>query len=138
MKPFVSIIIRTMNEKEYLSELLTAIKNQGYKGKYELIIVDNESSDGTVELATQNYARVVTIKKEEFSFPCSLNRGAESASGEILVFLVGHALPFKHDWLRSGLSHFSDPIVAGVYSPVIPKKVYLSRTLFLLAQLPYR
>lgn len=39
-----------------------------------------------------------------------------------MVYLVGHALPFRNDWLRNGVGHFSDPKVAGVYSPVIPQK----------------
>ncbi len=122
MKPLVSIIIRTMNEKYRLLELLVVIKSQDYAGKVEIIVVDNESSDGTPELALSNGARVVTIKKREFTFPLSLNKGAEVANGEILVFLVGHALPFEKDWLQFGLENFSDPKIAGVYSPVIPRK----------------
>jgi rhamnosyltransferase len=74
---------------------------------------------------------LVTIGREEFSFPRSLNVGAEAANGEILVYLVAHALPFRNDWLRHGLEHFNDPKVAGVYSPVIPRKrCTLVETLF--------
>ncbi len=117
-----SIIIRTLNEKDRLSELLVVLRNQDYSGETEIIVVDNQSSDGTAEFAVQHGAKLVTIKREDFSFPISLNKGAEAASGEILVYLVGHALPFKNYWLRRGLEHFADPKVAGVYSPVIPRK----------------
>jgi len=122
MNPTVSIIIRAMNEWCHLLELLVAIKDQDYDGEKEIIVVDNESFDATPEFARLNGARVVTIKKGEFTFPRSLNAGAETARGEILVFLVGHALPFEKDWLRFGLENFSDPRVASVYSPVIPRR----------------
>lgn len=117
-----SIIIRTLNERNCLSELLAVLRRQDYSGETEIIVVDNESSDGTAELADQHGAKLVTIKREDFSFPSSMNKGAEAASGEILVYLVGHALPFRNYWLRHGLEHFADSKIAGVYSPVIPKK----------------
>ena len=72
MKPLVSIIIRTMNEWDHLLELLIAIKSQDYDGEKEIIVVDNGSFDATPEFARLNGARVVTIKKEEFTFPLSL------------------------------------------------------------------
>ncbi|MEK7061881.1 MAG: glycosyltransferase [Patescibacteria group bacterium] len=117
-----SIIIRTLNEKKCLAELLAVLRRQDYSGETEIIVVDNQSTDGTAEFAVQQGAKLVTIKKDDFSYPFSMNKGAEVASGEILVYLVGHALPFKNYWLRHGLEHFADPQVAGVYSPVIPKK----------------
>jgi glycosyltransferase involved in cell wall biosynthesis len=126
MKPLVSIIIRTMNEWCPLLELLVAIKCQDYEGEIEIIVVDNESYDTTPKFAQVNGARVVNIKEGEFTFPRSLNIGATEANGEILVFLVGHALPFRKDWLRHGLEHFSDPTVASVYSPVIPRREHTS------------
>lgn len=116
------MIIRTMNERDRLADLLIAIRNQDYIGKVETIVVDNESSDGTAQLALENGAKLITIRRQYFNFPLSLNKGAEAASGEILVCLVGHALPFRNNWLRCGLEHFSDPKVAGVYSPNIPRK----------------
>jgi len=118
----ISIIIRTLNEEKHLFELLAVLRRQDYSGETEIIVVDNDSSDGTTELALQNGAKMVTIKRQDFNFPLSLNKGAEVASGETLVYLVGHALPFKRDWLRHGVEHFGDPKVAGVYSPVIPRK----------------
>lgn len=130
MKSSVSIIIRTMNERDCLAELLAMIRSQDYTGEKEIVLVDNESHDGTKESAIQSGARVVTIKKDDFTFPRSLNMGAEAAKGEILVYLVGHALPFRKDWLRHGLEHFSDQKMAGVYSPVIPREEHTLAEVF--------
>ena len=120
----VSVIIRTLNERDRLLALMNALDRQTYIGKYEIVIVDNESTDGTQELfqsfSSRMNAKLVTIPRDSFSFPVSLNIGAQAASGDILVYLVGHALPFEGNWLVNGLEHFRDRKVAGVYSPVIP------------------
>jgi len=120
--PKVSIIIRTLNESVQLFSLLDKLHSQVMFDQAEVIVVDNESTDGTVETALEHGARVVTIKRDEFSFPRSLNVGAEAAQGEILIFTVGHALPLGNDWLLASLEGLYDPIVAGVYAPVIPHK----------------
>ena len=46
----VSIIVRTRNEERWISQCLSAIEKQSYKN-HEVILVDNDSSDNTVEIA---------------------------------------------------------------------------------------
>lgn len=118
--PSVSVIVRAINEEWKLKKLLWHLQNQRYRGDMEVIVVDNESVDGTVAAAHQFGAKVVTIPREDFTFPLSLNKGAENARHEILIFTVAHALPIRNDWLASGTKHFRNPKVAGVYSPVLP------------------
>lgn len=129
--PSVSIVVRTLNEKERLKNLLNNLNEQKYDGKKEIIVVDNESVDGTAETAKKFGAEVVIIPRDEFTFPKSLNVGATEANNEILVFTVGHALPVSSQWLKSGIRHFADKKVGGVFSPVIPHKFpgYPKRTL---------
>lgn len=117
----VSIVIRTLNERDRLVRLAMALLEQNF-GNQEVVVVDNQSSDGTAEFVRNCGYKLVTVKRDEFSYPISLNRGLEAASNEIVVCLVGHALPFRTDWLLRGMQHFADPKVAGVYSPVIPHK----------------
>lgn len=119
--PKVSVIIRTLNEKEHLQELLAALRAQDFQD-FEVVVVDNESTDGTAELAEKSGCKVVTIKRERFSFPKSMNFGALYATGDILIFTVGHALPVRKDWISCAVEHLADSKVAGVYSPVIPNK----------------
>ena len=47
-KPFVSIIIRTKNEERWITSCLKSVSRQSYKN-FEIIIVDNHSSDKTIE-----------------------------------------------------------------------------------------
>ena len=55
-----SIIIRTKNEEDWIGHCLEAIINQSYKN-FEIIIVDNQSSDNTIEIA-----KSFSVKKNSF------------------------------------------------------------------------
>ncbi len=126
----VSIIIRTLNEKENLMHLLKFLDSQKFKGEKEIIVVDNESTDGTLDVAKEAGAKVIVIKRDEFSYPKSMNMGVDAAKNPIVILTVGHAFPVNKNWISSAAKHFSDPKVAGVYSPVIPQKKHsLSETI---------
>ena len=47
-KPLISIIVRTKNEERWIESCIQNIKNQNYK-KVEIIIVDNNSTDKTLD-----------------------------------------------------------------------------------------
>jgi glycosyltransferase involved in cell wall biosynthesis len=116
-----SIIIRTKNEARYLQRVLDALKSQTYR-QYEIIIVDDNSTDKTVSIAEQNNCRVVSIPKGKFSHPYSCNLGAKEAVGEYIVFLNGHSIPISKTWLADGLRNFSDKMVAGIYARALAQK----------------
>lgn len=105
-----SIVIRTLNEAQYLDDLLTMIARQSTHGlTHEVVLIDSGSDDGTVEIATRHGCRITTISKQEFSFGRSLNRGCDFASGEILVFISGHCIPENQDWLQT----LCQPLIEG-------------------------
>lgn len=105
-----TIVIRTYNEQRYLPELLTAIAGQqGEPLRAETIVVDSGSTDATVAIAQAGGARVVHIPPERFSFGRSLNLGCAAAEGQVLVFISGHCVPCRPDWLRTLIA----PIAAG-------------------------
>ncbi len=96
-----SIIIRTYNEAKHLPELLEAIQNQDKSVvDIETVIVDSGSTDQTLKIAEQFNCRITHIKKEEFTFGRSLNIGCEFAKGEFMVFISGHCIPVKNDWIQ--------------------------------------
>lgn len=115
-----SIIIRVLNERENLSRLLDILASQTEKD-FEIIVVDNESTDGTTELARAKGARVISLPRKKFSYPYASNLGASTAQGDILVLLSAHSFPISRNWLFAGLEHFNDSQVAGVYSPILPR-----------------
>lgn len=82
-RPLVSIIIPTKNSRKTLERCLDSIKNQTYKN-IELIVVDNNSTDKTKEIASR-YTKRVYNKGPERSV--QRNFGAKNADGEYLSFI---------------------------------------------------
>ena len=108
----LSIIVRTKNEERWIAPCLKAIFEQSYKD-FEVIIVDNCSTDGTVVKAKQYPVKIVTI--EDYLPGKSLNVGIEASKGEYLVFLSGHCIPTNGDWLQNLINAFTEDDIAGVY-----------------------
>ncbi len=120
-----SVIIRTRNEGILFTEVLSVLQNQTYT-EFEIIQVDNESSDGTESVIYKYFSRErikqIKITKQEFSHAHSCNIGAEPASGELLVYLNGHSIPSTYTWLEDGIKNFEDKNVAGVFAWNLPSK----------------
>ena len=112
--PETSIIIRTLNEEKHIGNLLHAIEEQDYKD-YEIIIVDSDSTDKTLEIAEKYPVKIIKIEKRDFTFGYALNVGCKAARGRYLVFVSAHVLPATKSWLSQLIASFKDPAVAMVY-----------------------
>jgi rhamnosyltransferase len=119
--PETSIIIRTKNEEKYLEEILLTLKKQTYQN-FEIIIVDDNSTDNTLKIAKKYNCKIVNIPKGKFSHPFSTNLGAKSSIGKYLVYLNGHSIPYSKKWLGNGLKNFKNKKRAGIYGPVVAHK----------------
>lgn len=86
--PLISIIIPTFNSKNNLDKCLESIRKQTYKN-VEVIVVDQQSIDGTVDVAKKYKARYAIVQKAKFYSPPSKsrNKGASIAKGNILYHL---------------------------------------------------
>ena len=85
-----SIIIPTFNNLDLTRQCLESIKTYTEPGEYEVIVVDNGSSDGTPSyLREQESAGCLTavLNQENLGFAKASNQGARAAAGEFLVFL---------------------------------------------------
>jgi glycosyltransferase involved in cell wall biosynthesis len=82
---FVSVVIPAYNEEKYLPLCLESVRKQDYTGSYELIVVDNASTDNTAKIARDADATVVYEGKR--SPACARQKGAEAAKGEIIAFI---------------------------------------------------
>lgn len=120
--PKISVVIRARDEGRELEELLPLLKGQisPSSSEIELIVVDNESRDGTARVALKFGAKVVNLPRGAFTYPKSMNLGVEQATAPIVVLTVAHARPVGTRWLEAALEHFGDPSVAAVYGPELP------------------
>lgn len=85
----ISVIIPARDEEENLGRLLPTLSRQVLP-PFEVIVVDDQSSDGTAELARREGARVVSgseLPAGWYGKPWACHQGAEVATGEWLLFL---------------------------------------------------
>ncbi|WP_172825495.1 glycosyltransferase [Geobacter sp. DSM 9736] len=106
-KPLVSIIIPLYNKVEYTKQCLQALSlNTDPHPPYELIIVDNASSDGTAEyLRTLSGDVTIVANVKNLGFAKACNQGGRLAQGRYVVFLNNDTIPHP-GWL--------DALVRGV------------------------
>ena len=87
--PHVSIIVLTYNGSDHIKPLFNSLMDQSYpKDRTEIIVVDNASTDKTLDILKENYpsVRVVSLEKN-IGFAAGNNRGIVYAKHDLLVFL---------------------------------------------------
>ncbi len=88
MKNFVSVIIPTFNRLDKLVSAIKSVREQNYRN-YEIIVIDNYSTDGTYEYLNKlNDSKISIIKiKNHGNIAKSRNLGIQNSEGDILAFL---------------------------------------------------
>lgn len=113
----ISVIIPTLNEEKYLEQTINSIKNQDYKGRYEIIVADGNSDDDTVRIARKNGARVILADKRGIA--AGRNAGAKIAKGKILFFVDADTM-LSFNTLSEVSKAFKNREVVGATCPIIP------------------
>jgi len=81
----VSIIVPAYNEAKTIAKCLETILDQDYKGKMEIIVVNDGSTDRTAEIVSKYNVKFIDLKVNEGKAN-ALNRAIEKAKGDILIF----------------------------------------------------
>jgi peptidoglycan/xylan/chitin deacetylase (PgdA/CDA1 family) len=100
----ISVVIPAINEEKFLPECLESIRNQDYKGRYEIVVVDNGSTDSTVRIAKRFGARIVKYRKKGVTG--ARHAGASAAKGGIIVQADADTV-YPEDWLTRISGQFS-------------------------------
>lgn len=106
-KPLISAIICTHNRDRYLGFAIDSLLAQDF-AEFEIIIVDNASTDHTREVveARLEDARLRYVYESELGLSVARNTGAKNAQGEILAYLDDDAIASPH-WLRTLYNAYS-------------------------------
>jgi glycosyltransferase involved in cell wall biosynthesis len=108
-----SVVVPCYNEESYLAETIRSLQRQNFDGEYEIVVVDNNSTDATAEVARGLGVRVVTELEPGV---CNARQaGTEASRGEIVVSTDADTT-HAPDWLQKIDRHFraGDNVVAVV------------------------
>jgi GT2 family glycosyltransferase len=87
----VSVIIPTYNNGAYLGQAIESVLQQDY-ADYEIVVVDDGSTDETQDLLVRYDAAIHAVRQEHAGVSQARNRGLQLARGEYIVFLDGDDL----------------------------------------------
>ena len=108
----LSIVIRARNEAGGLASVFQALRAQRCDFAWEVVVVDNQSTDNTRELCEEMGAKIVSIAIEDFTYGRALNLGLRHARGELVLLLSAHAIPVGAQFLVNAVAPFEDSAVA--------------------------
>ena len=112
METLISIVILTRNSMGMVQRLVTAIQDQDFPHPFELIFMENNSSDGTLEyLQSLPFLRkrIIPVKEGEFSHSGTRMQAAREAQGKFVVFFTDDIVPIGRDFL----AQLTEPVLAG-------------------------
>lgn len=98
MNPLISIVIPNFNGILYVEEAIDSALNQDYENK-EVIVVDDGSTDGSVELLRTYKDKIRLIETENHGAAAARNTGLLAAKGELIAFLDSDDI-----WMTSKLT----------------------------------
>jgi len=96
--PLVSIIIVNWNGKKWLTGCLSSLNKQTFRN-FEIIIVDNGSTDNSAAFVRKNYSDAIIVKNSNnLDFSGGSNVGIKYSKGKYILFLNNDTV-FKKDFL---------------------------------------
>jgi glycosyltransferase involved in cell wall biosynthesis len=113
----VSVIIPTLNEARHIKTCLHSLLNQSYpKDQYEVLVVDSDSTDGTIEIVKaccSKHNNVSLIFEDKKSASAARNKGIEMAKGKIIAFIDADTI-ISEGWIDQIIGSFDDTPQLGV------------------------
>lgn len=113
-QPRFSVVIPAFNEEDYLGATIESLLQQDYTGSFEIVVVDNNSTDTTAVLANSYGVKVVQEKHPGVCW--ARQRGTEVASGEIVISTDADTT-FSKNWLSTIDKGFEQDGVVAVAGP---------------------
>ena len=106
--PFVSVVVAARDEEAHLPGCLRALKRQSLpRDRYEIIVSDDHSSDGTCAVAAEFGVRCVSVADGVEGKAAAVHAGVESARGSLIVVTDADCRP-PHSWLAAMAETFRD------------------------------
>ena len=126
--PFVSIIIPCRNEENFIGKCLDSIiANEYPKDKFEILIVDGMSEDGTRKIVqdyVQGYSYIKLIDNPKQVTPSALNIGIKNSQSDLILWLSAHN-EYIQEYISRCVNYiqkYDADAVGGIIKPIPRKK----------------
>ncbi len=118
-EPLVSVVVVNWNRKEDLRECLESLRNQTYKN-IEIIVVDNCSTDGSIEMIKKDFPEVKLIVMPDSSYgACECyNIGFANTNGKYIIILDNDVV-LENNWIKSAVDKFENDKKIGILASKI-------------------
>jgi glycosyltransferase involved in cell wall biosynthesis len=116
-RPVISVVVPTYNRKHELAGCLRTLEDQSYAGRFEVLVIDDGSTDGTARFLDEHrsdFPRVAVHRKRHSGRASTRNAGIKVARGEVVAFIDDDCRA-DGEWLRVITGAFqADPGLAGL------------------------
>jgi succinoglycan biosynthesis protein ExoA len=115
----VTIILPTLNEKEYIEACLDSLSSQDYASISEILVVDGGSSDGTQNLVRARNSKIRLIHNPKMTAAAAMNLGIENCSTDVFVRVDAHT-EYAKDYVSKSVETFlkqNAQVVGGLMRP---------------------
>ena len=115
----LSIIIVSFNSSALLKDCLDSLYKNPFSGGFEILVVDNASSDGSVEMIKKNFPKVRLFKNDRnIGFAAANNLAIKSSQSEYILLINSDCEVYK-DSIGSLISFIDDNKDIGIVGPQI-------------------
>lgn len=119
--PEISIIIVNYNTKDFIVNCINSIKKSGIKNSFEIIVVDNGSIDGSVEVLKKLKGIIFIANKINLGFAKANNQGIKKAKGKYIL-LLNSDTKVKKGAIDKLLKFAEENVDVGVVGPMLLNK----------------
>lgn len=126
--PRFSVIIPAYNEVDFIYNCVKSVLKQDFpKDNFEVIVVDNNSSDKTQEIVKNNFPEVIVIEEKRQGVNFARITGINSSRGKYIVFIDADCCA-PVNWLKNIAVSFDDQEIVAVGGPILftPKNLWIS------------
>ena len=117
--PLVSIIIPTKNNRKILNRCIQSIQKYTSYKNFEIIIIDNNSTDPSTKSYYQSLPYTILNYKDQFNFSKMNNYAVKHAKGDFLLFLNDDTKVLEPDWLQEMVGVCSQDDVGAVGAKLV-------------------
>ena len=117
LNKFISIITPSYNQADFIEDAIKSVIAQNYEN-FEHIIIDGESSDGTLEIL-KKYKHIHWISEADKGQSDALNKGFRLAHGDIIGWLNADDIYLENAFININKAFISNPLADIIYGEII-------------------